>query len=153
MAGKIVVDKMLVSSRAFLNLTGIAPQVYLLFLKRRRLVKLGRKGKEKWVIENNGKIVFPYAEALNKFGFTRPRFLRAIDQLVENGFIDIAHTGGGMMKDMSKYSISERWKDYGTKDFIHKRRPKDTRGLGFKKKEPLNIGNEGVTRISNASVT
>lgn len=153
MAGKIVVDAKLVLSRAFLRLTGIAPQVYLLFLRRRRLVKVGRKGKEKWMIENNGKIVFPYAEAMNKFGFTRPRFLRAIDQLVEHGFIDIAHSGGGMLKDTSKYAISDRWQDYGTKDFIYKYRPKDTRGLGFKKKEPLNIGNESVTRTSNASVT
>jgi hypothetical protein len=139
----LVIDSHLVSSKAFLNLSGIAPQVYFLFLRRRRMVKTGRKGKEKWVIENNGEIVFPYAEAITKFGLTRPRFLRAIDQLVEHGFIDIVHSGGGMMKDVSKYAISERWKEYGTNNFIHTRRPKDTRGLGFKKKR-LNIGNENV---------
>jgi hypothetical protein len=153
MARNIVIDASLVLSRAFLNLTGAAPHVYLLFLRRRRLVKLGRTGKEKWVIENNGEIVFPYAEAENNFGITRPRFQRAIDQLVEHGFIDIVHPGGGMMKDISKYAISTRWMDYGTSRFIEKQRPKDTRGLGFKKKEPLNIGNENVTRASNASVT
>lgn len=152
MVSKIVIDADLVSSRAFLNLTGVAPQVYFLFLRRRRMVKTGRKGKEKWVIENNGEIVFPYAEAINKFGFTRPRFLRAIDQLVEHGFIDIVHSGGGMMKDISKYAISKRWQDYGTQKFIQKHRPKDTRGLGFKKKQ-LNIGNENVTETSNTNVT
>ena len=91
MVSKIVIDADLVLSRAFLNLTGVAPQVLLLFLRRRRLVKLGRAGKERWVIENNGEIVFPYAEAMKKFGITRPRFQRAIDQLVENGFLDIKH--------------------------------------------------------------
>ena len=153
MVRNIVIDAGLVSSKAFLNLTGIAPQVYLLFLKRRRMVKRGRSGKEKWVVENDGEIVFPYAEAEDKFGISRPRFQRAIDQLVEHGFIDIAHPGGGMMKDVSKYAISTRWMDYGTNNFIQKHRPKDTRGLGFKKKEALKVGNEIVTRTSNASVT
>ena len=153
MVRNIVIDAGLVSSKAFLNLTGIAPQVYLLFLKRRRMVKLGKAGKEKWVVENDGEIVFPYAEAEDKFGISRPRFQRAIDQLVEHGFIDIAHPGGGMMKDVSKYAISTRWMDYGTNNFIQKHRPKDTRGLGFKKKEALKVGNEIVTRTSNASVT
>ena len=152
MVSKIVIDADLVLSRAFLNLTGAAPQVLLLFLRRRRLVKLGRKGKERWVIENNGNIVFPYAEAENKFGITRPRFQRALDQLVEHGFIDIAHLGGGMMKDISKYSISDRWLNYGTNNFIQKHRKKDTRGLGFKKKE-LKTGNGNITYSSNTNVT
>ena len=93
--------------------------------------KLGRRGKEKWVIENNGKIVFTYAEASKKFGITRPRFQRALDDLIKYGFIDISHHGGGMNHDYSTYSISERWKDYGTEKFEKKLRPKDTRKLGF----------------------
>ena len=152
MVRNIVIDAGLVSSKAFLNLTGIAPQVYLLFLKRRRMVKRGRAGKEKWVVENDGEIVFPYAEAENKFGITRPRFQRAIDQLVEHGFIEIVHSGGGMLRDISKYAISTRWMDYGTSKFIEKQRPKDTRGLGFKKKEALKVGNENVAKTSNTSV-
>ena len=33
---------------------------------------------------------------------------------------------------MSKYAISERWRDYGSDKFAKKRRPKDTRqGIGF----------------------
>lgn len=152
MVTKLVIDADLVLSRAFLNLTGVAPQVYLLFLRRRRLVKIGRKGKERWVIENNGEIVFPYAEAENKFGITRPRFQRAIDQLVEHGFIDIAHLGGGTGKDVSKYAISDRWQNYGTNNFIQKHRQKDTRGFGFKKKQ-ANISNENITRTSNTNVT
>ena len=153
MVSKIVLGADLVVSRAFLELTGVAPHVLLLFLKRRQMVKLGRKqGKEQWVIGNNGEIVFPYAEAENKFGITRPRFQRAIDQLVEKGFLDIKHAGGGLMKDTSKYSISERWQDYGTDSFIQRNRKKDVRGLGFKKKE-LKTGNGNITYSSNANVT
>ena len=149
MVSKIVLGADLVVSRAFLELTGVAPHVLLLFLKRRQMVKLGRKqGKEQWVIGNNGEIVFPYAEAENKFGITRPRFQRAIDQLVEKGFLDIKHAGGGMMKD----TISERWQDYGTDSFIQRNRKKDVRGLGFKKKE-LKTGNGNITYSSNTNVT
>jgi hypothetical protein len=153
MVSKIVIDADLVTSKVFLCLTGAATHVYLLFLKRRQMKKSGRKGKERWVISNNGEIVFPYAEAKEKFGITPPRFQRALDQLVEHGFIDIVHSGGGMVKDISKYSISERWLSYGTDSFIPQYRQKDTRGLGFKKKEALKVGNENVTRTSNTNVT
>jgi len=76
--------------------------------------KVGHKGTEKWFIENNGEIVFFYTEALNKYGITKPRFQRAVDELVEKGFIDITHHGGGVKGDSSTYAISERWQDYGT---------------------------------------
>jgi len=39
-----------------------------------------------------------------------------------------------MFKDMTTYYISDRWRDYGTSDFKEQSRPKDTRGLGFTKK-------------------
>ena len=152
MVSKIVIDADLVTSKVFLKLKGVAPKVFLLFLRRRKMTKVGKKGKEKWVISNNGEIVFPYAEAKEKFGITPPRFQRALDQLVEHGFIDITHSGGGMLRDISKYSISSRWMDYGTSKFIEKQRPKDTRGLGFKKKEALKVGNENVAKTSNTSV-
>ena len=152
MVSKIVIDADLVTSKVFLKLKGVAPKVFLLFLRRRKMTKVGKKGKEKWVISNNGEIVFPYAEAKEKFGITPPRFQRALDQLVEHGFIDITHSGGGMLRDISKYSISERWLSYGTDSFIPQYRQKDTRGLGFKKKEALKVGNENVAKTSNTSV-
>ena len=89
------------------------------FLYRRKVTqvptKVGR-GKE-WIISNNGEIFFTYDEAKNNFGIPRSTFRRAIDQLVDLGFIDITHHGGGMMKDASKYAISERWKEYGKKEW------------------------------------
>jgi hypothetical protein len=84
-------------------------------------------------IINNGEIIFTYDEAINKFGIPRSIFSRTIDQLVNLGFIDISHHGGGLLKDCSKYAISERWRDYGKEEFINKPRKKDTRKLGFTK--------------------
>ena len=120
---------------AFRKLNPSSTFVLFEFLYRRKVTqvptKVGR-GKE-WIISNNGEIFFTYDEAENNFGIPRSTFRRAIDQLVDLGFIDITHHGGGMMKDASKYAISERWKEYGKKEFLKKPRPKDTRGLGFTK--------------------
>jgi hypothetical protein len=152
--------KFLTSNR----LTKTAVIVLLLFLKKRQLKDMGRQGKVRWVIVNNGEIVFPYCEAKNKYGIPATTFSRAIDQLIKFGLIDINHHGGGMAKDMTTYYISDRWRDYGIPDFKEKSRRKDTRGLGFTKKNweerskkkrrtKLKISNENVTATSNKNVT
>ena len=116
---------------AFRKLNASSIFVLFEFLYRRQVTQVPTKegrGKE-WIISNNGEIFFPYDEAKNNFGIPRSTFRRAIDQLVDLGFIDITHHGGGMMKDASKYAISERWRDYGKEEFIKKSRRKDTKGL------------------------
>jgi len=154
----------LIQSKAFRELSGTATKVLIWFLRRRRMSKVGRQGKGKWVIENNGEIMFTYTEAQKKYGITKPRFQRALDELIEKGFLDINHHGGGMVKDATTYFISERWRDYGTDKFIIKTRPKDSRGLGFsrkkkeensgnKRRKKSKTGNDFVTCSSNKTVT
>jgi len=126
----INVEKVMIQSPAFWKLTGTAKNVLFLFLYRRQYERAGRNGK--WYPSNDGEIVFSYIEAEKKYNISRSSFARAIDQLIKLGFIDIAHLGGGMVKDCSKYSISKRWGKYGTDQFIIKTRPKDNRGLGFR---------------------
>ena len=90
------------------------------------------------MIENNGKIVYPYQEAEQK-GFTRQQFRDAIDELQEKGLIDIKHLGKGGRKpaegtgDVSIYWIDDRWKKYGTDAFRPARNPRtrDTRARGW----------------------
>ena len=161
----VVIDRQIIQSNAFMKLTGVSPQVFLLFLARRKLAKVGsRAGKESWEITNNGEIVFPYSQAESKFGITKPRFRRAIKQLIEFGFIDINHHGGGLVKDCTTYFISDRWMKYGKENFVRKTLPKDTRKLGFtsenweersgkKRKSESKIANENVTSISKENVT
>jgi hypothetical protein len=127
----VYLDPGLIQSKAFLALSGIASKVLLWFMYRRQMDKVGRIGKEKWVIRNNGEIYFTYSEAQKKYKLTRPRFQRAIDDLIDKGFIEINHHGGGMMKDSSTYSISEKWNNYGTDKFKITPRKKDVRKLGF----------------------
>ena len=118
-------------SPAFRELTKTAVTVYLEFKFRCQYQKAGASNK--WHHVNNGELIFTYDDAVKRFAMARSTFRNCIDQLVKVGFIDIAHAGGGMMKDCSKYSISDRWKDYGKEEFKKKSRQKDTRKLGITK--------------------
>jgi len=144
---------------AFQKLTANSILVLLEFLSRRQVVKVGRR--DRWITKNNGEIVLTYAETTKKFGIARSTFRNSIDQLVKLGFIDIAHHGGGMMKDCSKYGISERWRDYGKEEFIKKSRKKDARKLGFRKdnweeqtgRKRKRKSKIGINNDTNSSIT
>ena len=131
MSDVMFVPRRMHRSPAFKKLTAKSILVLFEFLSRRQVVKLGRRNR--WITKNNGEIVLTYAETTKKFGIARSTFRNSIDQLVKLGFIDIAHHGGGMMKDSSKYGISERWREYGKEEFIKKSRKKDHRKLGYTK--------------------
>ena len=161
---KIVFERQLLNSSAFIKLPGTASKVLFWFLARRQYVSGKVKGSKEWTNYNNGEIVFSYAEAVTRFKLSRPTYSRALTALIKYGFVDINHHGGGMIKDMSTYYISERWRDYGTPDFKEKIRRKDTRGLGFtkknweertgrKRKTISKLSNENVTGTSNGNVT
>ena len=136
----VVIDKPLINSPAFRSLRSCAVHVYLDFLGKRRLEKnrYRRKRGPDWIITNNGEIEYTYSEA-EKRGISRPRFAKSIDQLVERGFIDIADTGAGVHRMKTLYSISTRWKDWGTEQFVEKERPCRPRrhgGIGFQQGHP-----------------
>ena len=152
----------MILSPAFRKLNGRAMEVLLLFLYRRQWSLPSRKGK--WYTTNNGEIVFPYKEAKKRFKIPKSSFARAIDNLIEYGFIEIAHLGGGLIGDCTRYSISERWRKYGTDSFVRKKRPKDTRGFGFtaknweektgrKRRKQSKPGIKSNTRTSNKNDT
>jgi len=131
----IVVERALLKSEAFRCLNGTSKTVLFDFLMKCRVkgrkVKPGRKSER--VILNNGEIEYCYSEA-EKRGTPRSNFMRALDELLKKGFIDIAHSGsGGKKGDKSLYAISDRWRAWGTDDFISAKRPNDNRqGRGFK---------------------
>ena len=158
MAKAMYVDRRMHRSPAFRKMTASSIFILLEFYSRRQVAKIPRRG---YQISNNGEILFTYAEAQNKFGISRSTFRRAIDQLVNLGFIDIAHHGGGMMKDSSQYGISERWRDYGKEEFIKKSRKKDNRKLGYTKdnweeqtgRKRKHKSKIGISNDTNSSIT
>ncbi len=93
----------------------------------------GRETVARFIGAQTREIIFTYKEAEKKYGISDSRFGKAIDELIEKGFIDIADTGMGVHKVTTLYSISDRWKLYGTKDFVKKERAKGPINRGFQK--------------------
>jgi len=135
MAGDIIViEKELLKSECFRALSGTAKTVYFDFRMKCQVrgvkPKAGRR-KERFIL-NNGEIEYCYSEAEKK-GIGRASFMRALDVLIERGFIDCCHSGTGTRKgDKSLYGISDRWQLYGKQGFVTAKRQKDSRkGRGF----------------------
>lgn len=112
-------------SEAFTSLTKTSMRVLFRFLQKRKWDK--KKGRTYYRYEDyeNGGLSFPYSEA-KALGITEASFLRAIDQLIELGFIEQEWQGGafGNRGDYSRFKYIEDWKDYGTDTFKPRERKK-----------------------------
>jgi len=108
-SGGTFLERELLDSKAYIALKGVAPQVLTLFLGKRWFERVGRKGKEKHHCVNCDSLIFTYIEAEKKYGITKSRFNRAIDELLAKGFITIKHAGGGYQQDKSVYALSDKW--------------------------------------------
>jgi hypothetical protein len=144
----VYLESELINSNAFLSLNGKAVHFYLVFLQRRRFVfkKIGKRKVKDCV--NKDEIVFTYAEG-EAMGFPRATFKRLQECLIERGFLDIVETGAGYARIPNIYSLSERWKKYGTPGFVASTNP--SRGMvGFKKGHaPYGNQNKIITENGN----
>jgi len=109
-------------SEAFNCLSKSAILTLMRCLQKRKwdIVKVNRK--KQTVFRDEG-FIFPYAEAtgLKIAGVTQ--YWKNLKKLVEVGFLDVVHQGGWYQKherdkDYSVYRYSERWRKYGTLDFM-----------------------------------
>jgi hypothetical protein len=103
------VERSMFESKAFLSLKGFAPQLLILFLAKRQFQTHGREGKKRRVCINCGSITFTYLEAKKKYGVTKSRFSRAVNELLAKGFITIVHHGGGYKQDKTIYALCDAW--------------------------------------------
>lgn len=117
-SNNIYIERNLIKSQAFLQLTGISAKVLLFFIEKKQVSPIGRGKKKSWVIVNNGKIVFTYDQAEKKYNISRKTFSRVISELVEYGFIDIARPGIGYARIETLYAMSDRWRKFGTNEFV-----------------------------------
>ena len=98
------------------------------------MIQVGRAGKKRWEIENNGEITFSYKEAMRMYDISYSAFRNAIDELREKGFLDVVAPGAGVHKVKNLYSLSDRWKLYGTPQYEKpKPRPQGPINRGFQK--------------------
>ncbi len=127
------IEMEMIKSPAFVNLSGSAQYLMLLFLMKRSLTfpKDRKNGKGAMVVENIDDITLTYKELLAPpFNWTVPRFTRARDQLMAHGFIRIVHRGGAYKKDKNVYGLSDHWKTWTPKhDPIFKRKRDVRRGF------------------------
>jgi len=65
--------------------------------------------------DNRKNIILTYQEAKSIMAVNT--FIRARNQLIERGIIDVIKRGG-LEKQPMIYGLSDRWKKYGTKDFV-----------------------------------
>lgn len=109
-SGGTFIPRELSESPAYIALSGFAPQLLVLIFNKRIFQQHGRKGKDKRVCINADAINITYTEFKTKFGVPHPRLTRGIDQLLEKGFIEIAHYGGAFRKDKSVFALSDKWR-------------------------------------------
>lgn len=105
-----------------MDLSGKAAMLCLVRFHQKAYKKNTRKkkgGSKHPIITNQGEIVFTYSEA-KELGIKSSRtFCRVIKELVEDkGFIDISEVGNWYLRQPTKFSISYRWKHYGTDGYI-----------------------------------
>ena len=115
----------LISSKAYWTLTGTATRVFEIFLLKRQIKKSVIGKHELRNIVNNGQIIFTYIEAEEKYGIPKSTFMRARDQLIEVGFIEITEHGGEHQP--TRYAISNNWMKYPKESF---KRPKSGNLVG-----------------------
>ena len=111
----IYLDRELIASEAFWALNGVAYKVFLVFRMKCVLGKRSIGKREAKVIVNNGEITYTFVEAWNNHRIPKSTFLRARDQLIKVGLIEIAEDGG--CHHTTKYAISNNWKHYPEKTF------------------------------------
>ena len=111
----VYIEQDIINSDAFWDLTGIATQVYMVFLMKRKLSDKAFGKDKARIVVNNGEITYTYLEALNNHWIPKSNFLRARDQLIKVGLIEIAEDGG--CHHTTKYAISNNWRNYPEQTF------------------------------------
>jgi len=146
------IERELFQSKAFINLKGFAPQLLILILGKRHMKLTGRKGKEKWICTNSDSISFTYIEAQKKYGVSKKRFSRAVDQLLEKGFLTIVHQGGAYKQDKSVYGLSDNWLIWYPGMVFEKRKSSDVERGYCKPKKKVTVINAPIHTVINAPI-
>ena len=123
----IYITRDILESAAYWHLTGAAPQVYMVFLMKRELSDKGFGKDKARIVVNNGEIIYTFVEACKNHKIPKSTFLRARDQLIKVGLIEIAEYGGS--HHTTKYAISTNWRNYPEQTF---ERPKSGNLVGIK---------------------
>ena len=122
------IERELFLSPTFFKLAGIASQLLIVILGKRRFETISSAKRNKRICTNSDNITFTYKEA-ESLGISKPAFTRALDELLAKGFLEIVHQGGACQGDKTIFKLSDKWRLW---------RP----GIVFseRKKEPVSRG-------------
>lgn len=96
----VCIERDICESPAYFALSGVGSQLLTIFI-----IANCSSGQDR-------SCTLSYTEARDKFGLTRPRFTRGIDDLLAKGFISILHPGGFGKQDMVLYTLSDNWRGW-----------------------------------------
>lgn len=136
----VYLENELLQSQAVKEIKSAKTFKVLLEFYRRRIMRKPKDRRckhSKAVILNNGEIVLRYSDAKKLLGIPQTTYSRCLTELVELGFLDIAEMACGLHRQPTKFSISERWKKYGTPDFDNVKRERIKPPFAQPKKKPV----------------
>lgn len=127
----VQVDNALLYSDAFFELNAHAVKVYLWSrMKFWHEKKKDKRIREKAGISNPKQPPFSFTfNEAECFGLSRKQFKSALRQLVEVGMFDVSHKGSARHGDFSLFTWSDRWKKFGSPEFVHIPYPENKRHL------------------------
>jgi len=122
----------LLHSKAYRDLTyGPAIKVLNWFHEKVKVkVDKKKRGKDRYHVLNDGEIDFTYREADFR-GLSAQQFSKALRELHSFGFIEKKKPGSALKGDWTVFGLSERWKAYGTPDFLSPEFPKSVHWVNF----------------------
>jgi len=136
----IQISRELLHSEAYAKLDyGPAIKLLCFLHEKLRYEKIiGKKGKDRWQIRDNGHFSFPYTEA-NHRGLSDVQFRKALLKLHGCGFLDVVQAGSALKGDFTIYTLSDRWKKFDEANFEKKDFPKSGYRIkvGFQPGHPL----------------
>jgi len=145
-------SKRMLRCKAFVKLTGAAKQILLELYMRLKTNAIGKGKGKKFFAENNGELVLSYKSITGQYGYSSATISKAIDQLVDYGFIEIAELGCGVKRQSHKIALITNWQNYGTESFFKgKGKADEPVNGGFKKRKKRE--NLGKTLETKAGIT
>ena len=108
------VERDLIRSPAFLDLSFSASRALLYFFARCQYEKHKTSRREEWIITNNGDIIFTYQEA-EELGFAPGTFRNCLVELQDHGFIHQTvkgHGAKGRDHRPSRFGITTDWRQW-----------------------------------------
>ena len=104
-------ERELYQSDAFLSLSKNAMKILIAFLDNRKVNKNNsKKGKRKtYVFTNLENLKLPYALFEKTYKVSRSNIPKALDDLLEKGFLKIVYRGGCCQHDGSRYALSDNY--------------------------------------------